>query len=175
MVLPLLRDGEMLGDVSIQRDGRAVVLTATCSCPLDGIWRAYLTDGEFELPIGVMAPCENGFSARKSYWENQWEENKLTEECYGILHFGRAVELSQLQWLSCHKPEALFQDAVLAKTMVYAARVLVDCYDRPTRVAIPLDCARACVPALCLAHVMEYRGISYAVLGIDRLGNPKTL
>lgn len=175
MNLPLVRGTKTIGAVSIQSDSRRVMLVATSACSLDGIWRAYLTDGDWELPIGVMEPCKTGFSARKSYLKNTLKENTLVKGCYGFLRFGRAVEINQLQWFSCQKPGSLFQDAVLAKTMAFAKNVLVDCVTKPTRVAIPLDCVRACVPALCLARAMEYRGTSYAVLGIDRLGNPKTI
>ena len=46
MKFSLEKDGESVGTVLVDTSGEDVVITASCEETLDGIWRAYLIDGQ---------------------------------------------------------------------------------------------------------------------------------
>lgn len=173
--LPLEKDGQTVGNVCVDITDTDVVITASSEEPLDGIWRAYLTDGEKEILIGVMQPCEDGSFVKKRGSRSEYARIGMdSDHLFGKLRFDRMVELCELQWISCETPQKVFSDDVLNNAVRRGTGVLVNSVKRPARIAFPLERECACVPALCLATVMELSGRRYAVLGIDRDGNPTT-
>jgi len=173
--LPLEKDGQTVGNVHIETRSTDVVLTASCEEILDGIWRAYLTDGRREFLLGVMQPIGDGYFAKKRIFKSEYSRIGMdSDRLFGKLRFDRMLELSELRWVACEVLAKVFSDDALKNAVRRGKGVLVDSVRRPARIAFPLDGECACAPALCLATMMEFSGRQYAVLGVDRDGNPMT-
>ncbi len=161
----LMQETRVIGRVNASPCGAYFKLCAVCRTPLNGIWRAYLVRNEREWLIGVMEPQTDGsFCAGKQVPKTEISE---FSSCYGIIR--------QECWVLCDKPQTVFRDPPLMASMKTAHGVLADSCEHPTKIAVPLKHGCACAPALCLAHMMCYRGEEYAVLGVDENGNPVPL
>ena len=165
--LILLQETRVVGRLYAEEIGAYQNLFAECRAHLDGIWRAYLVCEETEWLIGVLTPNENGiFCAKKRIAKTELPKLSL---CHGVIRFGRSQ--ARTGWVVCRSPQNVFRDPVLRVAMHGASGVLVDWNEKPRRVAMPLKNGCACAPALCLAHMMRYRGEEYAVFYLDENGN----
>jgi len=164
--LILLLETRVVGRLYAEENGAYLKLCAECHISLDGIWRAYLVCKDAEWLIGVLAPNESGiFCASKQIAKTQLPHLSL---CHGVIRSGHAR--TEIDWVLCRNPQTVFYDSVLRASMQGAVGVLVDREEKPRRVAVPLKNGCACAPALCLAHMMCYRGEEYAVLYVDENG-----
>lgn len=170
MRFPLKKNGQTVGEVHVDIRNTDVLLSASCEETLDGIWRAYLTDGSREWLIGVMEPRGDFFMARKKLSHIRMN----IENLFGKLVFDRMVELSDLRWIPYETFPNAFLDDILQTAVKRGNGILIDSAKNPTRIAFPLSGECAFAPMLCLARMMELSGRLYAVLGIDEKGNPVT-
>ncbi len=166
VTFPLEKQGRIVGDILLESVGWEYLLTARCCENLDGIWRAYLSDGENEILIGVMEPNPTGFFAKKRVSSLSVQQNHAV----GKLQFDKMVSLCDLRWVPCVNPANIFSDIIIQKTI----GILIDSQENPSRIAFPLDVESECAQVLCLARTMEFSGRRYAVLGVDSHGNPIT-
>ena len=167
--LILMQENRVVGRICAEPNGAYIKLFAECQTELEGIWRAYLVCEEREWLIGVLAPRENhGFSA---WGRVAKSELPNLSACHGVIRFGRTICENSPDWMVCPDPQTVFRDSVLRTSMQAANGVLTDSAEHPTKIAIPLKNGCACAPALCLAHMMYYRGEEYAVLHVDENGN----
>lgn len=169
----LMRGACSSGVVRCERKGMFYRFRAVCETLPDGVWRAYLNDGTHELLLGVMEPKNGHFIARKRYSQTELDVRGIElSECNGTLRCSGETECRLPYWIPCHDPTRIFRDPAMQSALRQAQGVLVDDAAAPTRAAFPLNAGCACAPALCLARRIDYQGMAYAVLGIDRLGNP---
>ena len=84
--LPLYCQGERRGEVTLSLwgpNGARTEITASMADPGDGLYRAFLTGEQGELPLGVLAPEEGRLSVRRRLYNRDVEQ-------LGRLHRGEA-------------------------------------------------------------------------------------
>jgi len=80
MRCPLRCEGRTLGEVRRRDEGCTVVFEAECECLTDGLYRAYLTGENGELPLGVLAPEDGRLRLRKRFPARETEKiGRITE------------------------------------------------------------------------------------------------
>ena len=121
--LPLYCQGERRGEVTLSLwgpNGARTEITASMADPGDGLYRAFLTGEQGELPLGVLAPEEGRLSVRRRLYNRDVEQ-------LGRLHRGEArrsfrFEETSLCWRETRCPAQLFQSRFLRERLIRQGR-----------------------------------------------------
>lgn len=166
--VPLLREGKTAGEITVQRDGLYLRLSARAALP-EGLWCVWLVGEQGEFRLGIPEP-----QGRESALCRRISARTLTP--LGRLLRGEARPLNgqECDWKSASKPACLFRDPCIQKVLERCGGALVRRAGEQLFLALPYQAGRPfpLVSLFCFARICGIRGREYAVFAFDGAEQP---
>ena len=166
--VPLCRNGIVIGDLTVEREGLYTCFSVRGQIPEDGLWSAWVIGGEGELRLGVLEPCGQYAEIRKRYSDRMVKP-------LGTVQRGEIRRTQSETSGAAHEESIPFRTLWLREMLRGTERYQIRQQESCHYLALPFGVNRPfpLPPLFCFARILRIGGEDCAVFCFDEAEWPE--